>query len=225
MKPKMQFPIIIAVVLFLAGITIVNAAPPLPSSFWGRVLIDSANVPDGTEVTVWINGVQYARTTTLTWSGDSVYTLDVPGDDLSTPDKIEGGVEGDTIVFKIAGFDAVQMGVWHSGTNIELNLSRPAAPQAPDVVISESGDSPQLSWPHISDHYEVWRSSSPYFAPGAPATLLDTLTPCSTPVIYLDSTVESGVNAYYIVRAFNATHAWSDSDVSGRFVFSLVPGN
>jgi len=114
---------IILIGLLLGTFSVVQAVPPLPSSFHGTVMVNSANVPEGTLITAWINGTQYAQTTTLMYSGNSVYAIDVPGDDSSTTGVIEGGKAGDTIVFKIAGVAADQTGIWTSGTYLTHNLS------------------------------------------------------------------------------------------------------
>lgn len=103
---------------FSAGL----AVPPLPSSFYGTVTINGNNAPVGTVVSAWINGVQYAFSQTILYGTQSVYSLDVPGDDPATP-AIEGGVEGDAIEFRIGGQPAQEVGYWHSGTNLPLNLS------------------------------------------------------------------------------------------------------
>ncbi len=107
------------------------AVPPLPSSFYGTVKIDHANVPDGTLVKALINGQVYAQTKTLTYQGDSVYSLDVLGDDTDTT-VVDGGVDGDTIVFMIGEEVADQTGIWKSGTNVNLDLT--ASIQAPTVA-------------------------------------------------------------------------------------------
>jgi hypothetical protein len=99
----------------------VLAFPPLPSSFYGTVKVNGANVLDGTVIKALINGNVYAQTQTLTYQGDSVYALDVQGDDSSTT-TIEGGKDGDSIVFTIGELTADQTGTWKSGTNINLNL-------------------------------------------------------------------------------------------------------
>lgn len=101
----------------------VNALPPLPSSFYGTVSVNGGIVPEDLPITAWINGVQYAITYTLIYGSDSVYALSVPGDDPSTAGIIEGGTEGQTIVFKIDQLTASQSGTWHGGTNPNLNLT------------------------------------------------------------------------------------------------------
>ena len=102
----------------------VKAGPPsMPSSFYGLVEGNGASVPLGTIISAWINGVQYAETLSLSYDGNSVYAMDVPADDPGTPGTIEGGLEGDLVEFKVGGIKANQTGIWHGGTNQELNLS------------------------------------------------------------------------------------------------------
>ena len=114
---------VMMIILLIASATVAEAAPPLPSSFRGTVKWNNGNnVPEGTTVSAWINGVKYAETQSQIDSGDSVYAIDVPGDDLETP-GVEGGVEGDTIVFKVGDSTAGQTGTWHTGTDVELNLT------------------------------------------------------------------------------------------------------
>jgi hypothetical protein len=100
------------------------AFPPLPSSFYGTVKVDAANVPDGTSIQALINGKVIVEAKSLTYQGDSVYTLDVLGDDTDTS-VVDGGRDGDKIIFTIAGQVAEQTGTWRGGTNVVLNLSVP----------------------------------------------------------------------------------------------------
>jgi hypothetical protein len=153
--------------MLLTNVSPALAVPPQPSSFYGTVKVDGANVPIGTLVTAWINGIQYASFPASTFLTDTIYYFDVPGDDLSTPSVIEGGVEGQTITFHIGTLVAAQTGVWHSGTNVQLNLT--AVSNQPPVItegasipvtMSEDGtpiafsltlhatdaDSPTLTW-------------------------------------------------------------------------------
>jgi hypothetical protein len=122
----------------LISLTVASPAlafPPLPSSFYGKVKVNGANVPDGTIIHATINGKVYAETKTLTYQGDSVYTLDVLGDDTSTT-AIEGGHEGDPVAFTIAGQPAIQTGTWKGGTNVNLDLSGGAS--APGAMPSKT---------------------------------------------------------------------------------------
>jgi hypothetical protein len=100
----------------------VLAVPQIPASFYGTVKVNGADIPDGTSVQALIDGKVYAEVLTQTYQGDSVYALNVTGDDTDTTAK-DGGREGDTVQFKIGGVLANQTGVWHSGTNVELNLT------------------------------------------------------------------------------------------------------
>jgi hypothetical protein len=97
----------------------------MPSGFYGSALYNGGNVPNGTLVSAWINGTKYSETTTFLTTINSqqvsVYTMAVPGDDPSTP-AVEGGNEGDTIVFQVGTYTTEESGIWHEGTDIELNL-------------------------------------------------------------------------------------------------------
>ena len=103
-------------------VTSALAIPPLPSSFYGRVKFNGANVPDGTLVRALIDSQVCAEGRAQTYQGESVYTVDVRGDETGTAAR-EGGREGDVIQFEVGGILAEQTGVWHSGTNVELNLT------------------------------------------------------------------------------------------------------
>jgi hypothetical protein len=113
------------IILIIAGMPVagVKAMPPLPSSFYGIVSINGDNVPVGTIASAWINGVLYANSAIQLYEGETVYSLEVPGDDLSTSGEIEGGVQGDTVVFKIGEMTASSTAIWQTGTNVNLNLN------------------------------------------------------------------------------------------------------
>ena len=97
-------------------------APPIPSAFYGAAKFDDTTVVTGTTVSAWIGGVKYAETSTRFVGSDSVYTIDVPGDDPDTPGVVEGGQEGDLITFQVMGLAAGRVGVWHAGTVAALDL-------------------------------------------------------------------------------------------------------
>ncbi len=147
---RSKFGLLFALFLMLSAVLPVMADQPpgFPSAFYGTVTQNGQNVPNGTQVTAWINGVQYAATTTfITTIGSqqvSVYTITVPADDPSTPEVIEGGNEGDTIIFRVGGYLTDQTGVWHGGTDVELNLTVNCPPSA--VSVSPSGGSAMPSY-------------------------------------------------------------------------------
>ena len=115
--------VLVAALLGAADATPVLAVPPLPSGFYGTISVNGANAPVGARVSAKINGTQYAYTSVLLYQGQTVYSLDVPGDDPATPGVIEGGVQGDIIVFWVAGSPANEVAVWQSGTNVARNLT------------------------------------------------------------------------------------------------------
>ena len=102
---KSTLTIMVLACVLLATFSVVSAELPAPSHFYGQVKINNENVPDGTEVSAWIDGVMYATANTSTHEGHSVYALDVPGDDPSTLGVVEGGQDGDLIVFKIGDLE------------------------------------------------------------------------------------------------------------------------
>ena len=112
---------LLCIVVLMAAIPAL-AMPPLPSSFYGTVKINGANAPDGTVIQAVIGGQVFAAVTTRTSQDSSVYSMDIPGDDASTP-TLEGGRPGDTIVFRIGEGVAAQTGTWQSGTNVQLDLT------------------------------------------------------------------------------------------------------
>lgn len=113
-------PIVILFSLFLAAPAL--AFPPFPSSFYGTVKVNDANVPDGTVIQALIGGQVYAEEYTQTHQGNSFFALDVAGDDTGTA-ALDGGRDGDAVQFKIGGLLADQTAVWHGGTNVVLNLT------------------------------------------------------------------------------------------------------
>lgn len=149
----------LAILLLLSTVLPVAADQPprLPSAFYGTVRQNGANVPNGTPVSAWINGVKYAETTvfmtTINSQQVSVYTITVPGDDPSTPGVVEGGNEGDTIIFRVGSALTDQTAVWHEGTDAEINLT---VNQPPTVVsLTPSGYSSMPTyWRSFTTTYE-----------------------------------------------------------------------
>lgn len=104
----------------------VLAFPSLPSSFYGTVKVNGANIPDGTLVQALINRKVIIENQTQTHQDDSFYSLDIPADDPDTL-VVDGGKDGDSITFIIGGIVADQTGTWKSGTIISMNLSASSA--------------------------------------------------------------------------------------------------
>ena len=124
MKTKQTVLSLVTIIcLLLANFsTVLAGGPPgLPSSFYGTALVDGVAVPEDTVITAWINGVQYGTGLVKLVESQLGYSVDVLADDASTPEK-EGGVSGDTVVFKIGGVTAGETGTWNVG-NAQLNLT------------------------------------------------------------------------------------------------------
>jgi len=96
-----------------------------------------------------------------------------------------------------------------------------------DITLTASGT--RLSWnaaPGAVDHYEVWRSESPYYAPGDAGTLKLADIPANGTLSYDDNPGGGGdpaVNYYYMVLAVDADGLYSDRQPRvADFDFALV---
>ncbi len=81
-------------------------------------------------------------------------------------------------------------------------------PDAVTLSISKSGNDVVLSWTNndsFVDHYEVWRSTDPYFNPGDPGTIKVDVAATMGVMSYTDIGALGDVNNnyFYVVRAFN----------------------
>jgi hypothetical protein len=127
-------PALLVLVLLLVAAP-VSAVPPQPSTFWGTVTLSGSSAPDGTLITAYVlddsTQIVCGTTTTFTQGEDSVYTLNVNGDDDETGEK-DGADTGDTVYFLIgSGAEQVlasQTGTWLTSVSAQLNLSGAAAP-------------------------------------------------------------------------------------------------
>jgi hypothetical protein len=170
------------------------------------------------------------------------------GDDSSTPED-EGAVAGDILHFTINGFDATATAITHNGESVtpdtaviwnqrgerwQVDLDASGAVSEPSIAIVDTGVklNVKLSWNDVggtADHYEVWRSATPYFAPDddRAVRIADNIaaTVPGGSVTFTDSTGSSGdpdSNDYYIVRTIYANGEASPAPSSdGCFDFSL----
>jgi hypothetical protein len=113
--------ICLSIIMFATPATVL-AMPGLPSSFYGTVRMNNGNVMDGMVVQAFLGDLMVAQGYTQKYQGGSVYSLSVPADDTGTS-VIEGGREGDKIIFKVGGILANETGTWHSATNVPVNLT------------------------------------------------------------------------------------------------------
>jgi hypothetical protein len=90
-----------------------------------------------------------------------------------------------------------------------------------------------LTWLSLggnADHYEVYRSTQPYFTPESPGVEWRAglpAPPLGSQLSYQDDDVLglSGVNYFYLVRAANGDQLYSASNHTGAFNFALQPGS
>lgn len=108
----------------------VSPPPPIPSSFYGTVLVNGQNVPNATTISVGNDGVIYWRTRVFMSDGVSRYRMNVPGDRSETYAH-DGGTSGEVLEFVIGGLPAQQTGAWQSGGNELLNLTATGALPTP----------------------------------------------------------------------------------------------
>ena len=118
--------VVLTVALLLALVSSAWADPPaLPSSFWGEIhLTVGPPTPGVDRVTAFVAGItgDVGSGVITTFEGNIVYSIDVRGDDPTTPGTKEGGAEGDIVTFQI-GTRIVGTGIWHGGTSVELNFA------------------------------------------------------------------------------------------------------
>jgi hypothetical protein len=141
MKPLSRISSLSLMVFIISLFVVIpaRAIPSMPSSFYGTVKVNGANVADGTLIQALAGGQVYSEGFSQTYQGNSVYALDVRGDDSDTAIQ-DGGREGDTLQFKIGGVLADQTAVWHTATNVNLNLTASssgsvATPQATSTPV------------------------------------------------------------------------------------------
>jgi len=142
--------LLLALTLVVAFVAPVSAVPQLAHQFYGTVSIGSVPAPEGTEVVARIAGVTENFTTAVdanhTYGYDPTFYY-VLGDDPETPEK-EGGNDGDTIEFYVAGTWATNFTFSPGGHN-ELNLSVEVITNATlegHVTFPERGAAPNSRW-------------------------------------------------------------------------------
>jgi len=141
--------LLLALTLVVAFVSPVSAVPQPSHQFFGTVSIDSVLAPEGTAVVARIANVTQNFTTavaanhTYGWSP----TFYVLGDDPDTTEK-EGGNDGDTIEFYVAGTWATNF-TFKSGEYNVLNLSVVVITNATlegHVSFAERGSAPCGTW-------------------------------------------------------------------------------
>jgi len=143
--------------LLLALLPIAMAVPGIPSDFYGTVTIDGAPAPAGTVVDAYIGAELFAQFTVTT--AGSYGLMPVTGDDPDTSGK-EGGVNGESVTFRVDNAIVSQTGTWAQGQSVEVNLVRGS--RSPDssssststpepVLISEPPEPTLYEEPEVPD--------------------------------------------------------------------------
>jgi hypothetical protein len=198
--------------------------------------VDPPVLPRGVTTTVTITGQNFAYPPIVQVDGNPVADTGYQGlaaITLTTPITLTNGPH-DVAVTAPDG----QIGV----KSAAFEVVEPSAlePQSPAVSANRLNNGVQLLWPQVTtstqgytvpvDHYEVYRSASPYFAPDGPDSvkLADVPAPVSgSGVSYTDTQAfeQPLTDYFYVVVAVNR---WGlASSVSNRvaaFNFALTPG-
>ncbi|MFO8109342.1 MAG: hypothetical protein R6U17_02300, partial [Thermoplasmata archaeon] len=158
--------------LFMAAALVMMSLPvmatSLPYERYGIARIDGGPSPDGYAVSAWINGTAYI--TEDTFNGDGSYQVLTPGDDTSEDGYKSGGLNGETIIYRIDDgignvYIADETDTFESGesTNGDLNFQTNGQPSTA-VKINElvpqpgdAGDQYIVIYDPVGITLENWR--------------------------------------------------------------------
>ncbi len=107
----------------LSGALTAIAAPPLPTTLYGRARWGVYDLPAGTEVAAWMNGALVARGAVVEQGEEAWYALEIPGDAAWAPDSGPPLEIGAVITFTLAGRAVAQTTLWSAGKLERLDLS------------------------------------------------------------------------------------------------------
>jgi len=181
---------ILILALFTTSFALVYAIPGIPHKFYGTVTIDGAPAPDGTMIYAMIETPEdYLIFNTTTTGGSYGWdpTFIVPADDPDTP-EIDGGLEGDYVLFFIGDDYYAGYYIFENGATTELNLEMttsiyqitlfegwnligvPFIPEDPSIEVMLYGilDYIESVWT-----YEAYTGTWLSYAPGAPSDLTE----------------------------------------------------
>lgn len=116
--------LLLASVLLLIGGGSLADSPPLPSSYFGSVLVAGSPALAGTTVGARFGGADIAAAASFVEGTFGGYRLDVPGDRPDTA-AVEGPVSGQSFEILVDGV-VVDTAVWSEGTYTLLDLSAAA---------------------------------------------------------------------------------------------------
>ena len=173
---KLGFALLLLVVA-LAFPAMSRAAPPAACRFRGTVKVNDAFVGDGTAVSFWSAdwSTMWGETTTFTYEAESVYYVQMGGDDPLTGEK-EGPTQGETVRFKIGSLAADQTSTWQEAGLQVVDLTA-AGPTATTTLSPTPSNTPTNG---VSP--TVTRTPSNTVQPTTTPTPSNTFTPSATPI-------------------------------------------
>ena len=154
--------IVVAFGLQFVFVVVAWALPPVPMSIIGIAQVNGTSVPTGTVIVASCADYQAGMTSTFDYSGSSYFSLDVYGDDLTTPTR-EGCRDIEAVSFTIEGLPADQTLTWYSGVTVGTWSS--------PFLVSVTPTPTPTNTP----------TSTPTGTPTPTSTPTDTPTPTSTP--------------------------------------------
>jgi hypothetical protein len=134
--------ILLAFLLFLA--TTASAVPSIPSSFYGTITMNGANVALSADMVAYVADMPCGKARLWRDSGTTWYSVSVNGDDTDTPGK-ECGVNGDVIQFRLNGVPLATTAIWAGGTVAQLDLA--------EISPHRLTATPRLSLPVVANKY------------------------------------------------------------------------
>ena len=203
-----------------------------PATFYGWVTSTAGFSPTvGMVITATVDGTVCGQTTVVSWQGKLAYKLQVQAENpFGMPNGC--GASGRDLSFQVGPWLMDHDRAWDNSQAWLHSLSkRQDLPLSPHLVGATSPLGLQLSWNTITQtiggsqimmaHYEVWRSSQPYFEPGDDGAVMITETADPT---YWDDVVTSPV--YYLIVTVDAYGGKSlPSNLVGYYRYELTPGS
>lgn len=107
---------VVALLLFPAMAVAQDTPPQPPCRFYGTVMVDGANVADGTVIKAIVGGDEYTATTPAEGYGASSFAIKI--------EEPEGKqYDGATVTFMIGTRSAAETATWTMGANVNVDLT------------------------------------------------------------------------------------------------------
>ena len=158
--------LIILVIVLAICATGIQASPPPPCKFRGTVRLNGEFVSDGTKVSFWSDdwGTMWAEVDSFTHEGESVYSIQLGGDDPVTPEK-EGPVQDEWVRFKVDGYDTGQRRQWRTAETVVEDLTATGPTPTPSHTPTEGPTATNTATPSITPTATKTPEVTPTFSP------------------------------------------------------------